>query len=141
MSVESVTCARRAGCFFRDECAGRECRLVGIDITINPPPDITVHTTTNTKEPPMIAGETILAEAQRLTTEDRNHTYGPFTVESQKIAKVWSAILGFDVPPEKVALCMIGLKCVRASHSYHRDSYVDIAGFASIGHDCAKAAS
>lgn len=126
-----MTCARRAGCFFHDECLGTTCRAIP-SITLETPP---------AKETPLIAGETILEEAARLTTEDRNHTYGPFTVESQKIAKVWSAILGVDVPAEKVALCMIGMKCVREANGYKRDNWVDIAGFASIGHDAAKAAS
>ncbi len=87
----------------------------------------------------MIAGETILQEAARLTTEDRNHTYGPFTVESQKIAKGWSEILGVTVEADKVALMMIWLKVVRLSNkTTHRDGWVDIAGFASIGHKAAQ---
>ena len=140
MSIASGTCAMRSGtCAFIDECTGRSCRAIP-DIHLDTP-HTNPHTNPHTKETRLIAGETILEEAARLTTEDRNHTYGPFTVESQKIAQVWYAILGVTVPPEKVALCMIGMKCVRASHGFTRDCFVDIAGFASIGYDCAKAAS
>ena len=40
-------------------------------------------------------------------------------------------VLGIDISPEQVALCMIQLKVARAKNGgFHRDSFVDIAGYA-----------
>lgn len=73
----------------------------------------------------------ILTEAEALINGARQEQYNhPFDNFSQT-AELWSPILGVDVTPEQVALCMIQVKISRLCHSpTHRDSQVDIAGYA-----------
>jgi len=52
---------------------------------------------------------------------------------------MWSALFGFEVSAEQVAQCMIAMKLARARHSYRRDNYVDIAGYAQVAVLCAEA--
>jgi Domain of unknown function (DUF6378) len=72
----------------------------------------------------------ILQEADRITSVDRNDDYGHPRTDFQRTAVFWSAIFGFPVTPEQVALCMIALKLSREVHKHKRDSIVDIAGYA-----------
>lgn len=75
--------------------------------------------------------KTILAEADSIVNGQRREDYGgPFESFSD-IAKGWSMVLGTEVTPEQVGLCMIQLKVARAKNGgFHRDSFVDIAGYA-----------
>ena len=77
--------------------------------------------------------ETILHEALAITdpTGQRRTDYGgPFESFSD-IAKGWSMVLGTEVTPEQVTLCMIQVKVARAKNGgFHRDSFVAIAGYA-----------
>lgn len=72
----------------------------------------------------------VLQEAQSLVDGDRRSDYGPIAPSFQRIATVWSGLLGIPIGPEQVALCMIGLKAARATQGFKRDSIVDIAGYA-----------
>ncbi len=74
----------------------------------------------------------ILEEAQKLVTGDRNESYGDADKEFRKVAAMWTAILGADVDPRSVALCMIALKLVREAHQHKRDNLVDIAGYSLL---------
>lgn len=74
--------------------------------------------------------ESILAEAERLVTGDRNGAYGHPHEDFTRTAKIWSGILGFDVSPEQIGLCMIGLKLSREVHRHKHDNLVDMAGYA-----------
>lgn len=84
---------------------------------------------TNT-EPTRVA---VLKEAASLITGDRQEDYGAPTESLNRIAHFWSALF-----PERtwtaadVALAMVALKLSRASHSYTRDSAVDLAGYAAL---------
>lgn len=61
------------------------------------------------------------------------HWGDPVTTHIQ-IAEVWSGILGRSVTPHQVALCMTGLKLVRASiNPYDPDSLDDAQGYVRIG--------
>lgn len=75
--------------------------------------------------------DTILAEADRIVNGQRREDYGgPFESFSD-IARGWAMVLGVEVTPEQVGLCMIQLKVARAKNGgFHRDSFVDIAGYA-----------
>ena len=53
--------------------------------------------------------------------KSRELTYGSFNSNMKKIAKVWSVILGSDIPSYKVALCYAAAKIVRASNNYKED--------------------
>ncbi len=72
----------------------------------------------------------VLDVANDITAGDRQADYGHPAVDFGKAAKIWSAILGCEVSPEQVALCMIGVKISRLCNAYKEDSVIDIAGYA-----------
>lgn len=74
--------------------------------------------------------ETILQEAQRIIHGQRRDDYGDVTESFQRIADLWSPIVGQAVTPAQVALCMLQLKVARYLNGKQRDSVVDIAGYA-----------
>ena len=64
--------------------------------------------------------------------ETRRQQYGPPEALFGHIAKRWSLVLGTEVTPTQVALCMIDLKVARLVHDpAHLDSIVDLAGYAA----------
>jgi len=73
--------------------------------------------------------QSILQEAEHLINgprqEDYAHPYDDFT----RIAKLWSAILGIEVPAERVPLMMVGVKISRECNKHKRDNLVDGAGY------------
>ena len=76
--------------------------------------------------------EAITTEAHRLTNRDRRDVYGHPLEDFARISKMWAGILGNEVTAEQVGLCMIAVKIGRLCHSVgHRDSLVDIAGYAN----------
>ena len=79
---------------------------------------------------PESARETILQEADRLVHGDRQGVYGHPFDDFSKTASLWSAVLGMEVTPEQVALCMIMVKISRLMQSPdHRDTQVDVGGY------------
>ncbi|AGT11932.1 phosphofructokinase [Mycobacterium phage LittleCherry] len=77
--------------------------------------------------------ETILQEAERLINGERQQQYGEATESFERIAGMWSAYVGKELTPHDVVNLMVLLKVSRAKFGYHRDSYVDIAGYAGLG--------
>ena len=74
----------------------------------------------------------ILDEAAAVL-EARGKSYGDAAAAFAAIAERWSATLGRPVTPAEVVLCMIDLKLARlAHHPEHRDSLVDIIGYAAL---------
>jgi hypothetical protein len=74
--------------------------------------------------------ETILEEADRLVSVDRQKQYGHPREDFTRIGKIWGAILQTEpVAPEKVALCMVGVKISREVNAHKRDNLVDGAGY------------
>lgn len=74
--------------------------------------------------------ENPLETALKLVGGDRQKNYGHPLTDFTKTAKIWSAVLGMDVTPRQVALCMIGVKISRLVQTPgHKDSVVDIAGY------------
>ena len=73
----------------------------------------------------------ILQEADKIVTSDRQDVYGhPFN-DFSRIAGMWAAYLGHHITPEDVALMQVMVKVSRLRHSpTHRDRIVDIAGYA-----------
>ena len=71
--------------------------------------------------------------------KSRELTYGPFSANLKKIAKVWSVILDDElsdgiplarqIPAHKVALMYAAAKIVRASNAYKEDSYDDALAY------------
>jgi hypothetical protein len=82
------------------------------------------------ENPERAAEETICQEADRLVSSDRQATYGHPYHNFSQTASLWSVILGKEVTPEQVCLCMIGMKISRECNVPKRDNLVDIAGYA-----------
>jgi len=61
--------------------------------------------------------------------KSRELIYGSFSSNMEKIAKVWSVILGSDIPAYKVPLCYAAAKIIRASNNYKEDSYDDALSY------------
>jgi hypothetical protein len=89
--------------------------------------------------------ETVLHEAERIIYGDREQTYGHPSKNLETIAKMWNAYLFQDInePAEgalnakDVAAMMILLKVARlANNQGHRDSVVDICGYAALIERC-----
>lgn len=76
--------------------------------------------------------KTILQIAQDLIYGDRQQQYGSATKNFSDMAKMWSVIIGTEVSPEQVVLCMASLKICRYNHSKTIDSAVDLCGYAGI---------
>ena len=73
------------------------------------------------------------ADAVGAVLAERGQVYGDATVSHGRIAQVWSGILGTEVSAHQVALCMVGLKLVRADGAPgHEDSYLDGKGYLTI---------
>lgn len=74
--------------------------------------------------------ESILAEADRLVNGERANTYDG---TSHIVAALWSAYLGRELTVLDYAALMILAKVARTQGKLHRDSWVDIAGYAEVG--------
>lgn len=72
--------------------------------------------------------------------ESRGTDYGNVLDNHIRIASIWSVILEHPVKPEQVALCMAGTKIARLIQTpTHLDSWLDLAGYASVGSECVQA--
>lgn len=72
--------------------------------------------------------------AKSLVYGDRGEAYGHPALDYARVAQIWSGILGHEVTPVQAIQCMIGIKLSRLSNTPdHRDSWVDIAGYAECG--------
>lgn len=86
--------------------------------------------------------EDVCDVAKRLTSYDRQVDYGSPIEDFTKQAKMWGAILGVNVTPQQIAMCMIAVKLSRLTNSpRHRDSVVDIVGYARCLDLCNQATS
>lgn len=75
----------------------------------------------------------IIEEALRLINGDRADTYGPPEKNFQRIAELWSPILGREISAVEVGLCLIQLKVARSVTSpQHRDNFVDLVGYSAL---------
>ena len=75
-----------------------------------------------------------LDTAEGLINGPRAKEYGPAKFNHERIATIWSVVLGRCVTPEQVVACMIGLKLARLAEDMSKDdSWVDIIGYAALG--------
>lgn len=82
--------------------------------------------------------ESVLKLANDAVNGERQENYGDQLTNFTNIADIWSVILrgklkeGEFVSPQEVALCQVGVKIARLQKTggLHRDSIVDIAGYA-----------
>lgn len=76
--------------------------------------------------------------AAEIVLKDRNRQYGEPEDNFGKIAGMWGVYLGRPVSPCDVACLLSLLKIVRAkSNPHNRDSWIDLAGYAACGAECA----
>lgn len=98
------------------------------------------ETTTVSETVELSERERIALAGIEVVAGPRQEIYGDPVEAHQEIADIATVILGRKLLPgarieaHEVALLQIGLKIVRAKNSptYHKDSFVDIVGYASI---------
>jgi hypothetical protein len=91
----------------------------------------------HTPEGQQLSNETVCQEADRIVSSDRGNDYGHPFDDFSKTGKIWGAVLNdwkkspdlADVPPELVALCMVGVKISRQTNRHKRDNLVDGCGY------------
>lgn len=105
-----------------------------LEMLENPPvPSVALHRLRLLRQGP---GDTILAEAVRITDGSRQGDYGHPQDDFARTAKMWSGILkhklrdGTEIEAGDIPLCMIAVKLARQAHRHKRDNLVDIAGYA-----------
>ena len=77
---------------------------------------------------------TELLENATVALSDRGSAYGDASDNFQRIADMWSVILGRRVTMKQVALCMSAVKMARLIETPdHADSWIDLAGYAALG--------
>ena len=70
-------------------------------------------------------------EAKRIVHGDRGGNYGHPWDDFSRSAAMWTPILGVEVTPEQVAMCLVAVKLSRLVETPgHHDSVVDVAGYA-----------
>lgn len=75
-----------------------------------------------------------LTEVDGIINGERSSSYGDPAVGFDKTARAFSAITGHHLMPVDVVVFNILQKLERLSHSpNHRDSWLDIAGYAALG--------
>lgn len=72
--------------------------------------------------------------AREIVYGDRQALYGDPLPSARRTAKMWSAVLGIEVTPQQVILCMIAMKISREIGGHNHDHIVDIAGYAENLH-------
>lgn len=78
-----------------------------------------------------------ILEHARDTVTDRGANYGEASDNFDRIARLWSVLLGIDVQAHQVSAMMIAVKLARLYNDpAHRDSMIDIAGYAALWSEC-----
>lgn len=95
--------------------------------------------------PPHTVRRAVLEAATQIVEGERNAAYGTPEDSFRLIAALWDVYLETcpeGLRPHDVAMMMALLKIARVASSpdgVHRDSYVDLAGYAACGAECAEA--
>jgi hypothetical protein len=72
---------------------------------------------------------TIATDAIHVVNGPRQRDYAHPRINFQRIADLWSPVLGIEVTPEPVGLCMIQVKVAREINRHTRDNLVDLIGY------------
>lgn len=90
----------------------------------------------------------LLDKAKQCVNGDRDHDYGGPERSFDCIAKMWAAYLAYSkqveisIAPADVAAMMAMLKLARIAKSPEKDdSWIDLAGYAACGAECADQCS
>ena len=80
----------------------------------------------------------LLDDAARIVSGARETTYGGPEKSFTTIAALWSAYAGLQLAPHDVAAmqALVKLARIKGSRGEHRDSWVDLAGYAACGAEC-----
>lgn len=82
--------------------------------------------------------EVCLDAAKDIITKDRNDQYGEPEDSFSLIGRLWTDYTGVGIGPADVAAMMILMKVARIKgFDKKEDSWVDIAGYAACGVECA----
>jgi hypothetical protein len=73
-----------------------------------------------------------LDEAKNLVIGERNQAHGDPLENHQRIAGIWSVILGVEISAYQASLMMVGLKLARASYAPMNDTFIDMCGYAAL---------
>jgi hypothetical protein len=74
------------------------------------------------------------------TVTDRGANYGTPAENFERIAVLWTALLGHEVSAAQVAMMMAAVKMARlCADEKHMDSWIDIAGYAACGAEIVSA--
>ena len=73
-----------------------------------------------------------LDEANNLINGARNKAHGDPLENHQRIAGIWSVILGVEISAYQASLMMVGLKLARASYAPIDDTFIDMCGYAAL---------
>ena len=81
----------------------------------------------------------LLEEAANIVEGQRKEDYGETYKSFERISNLWSAYLSCPISPSDVAAMMFMLKISRAKQTpTHKDSWVDMAGYAACGYEVAQ---
>jgi hypothetical protein len=75
------------------------------------------------------SSNSILAEAEHLTTRDRNESYGHPAHDYGRVSAAFNALTGHDISTEEAILFMVCVKMAREAFKPKRDNRVDAAGY------------
>lgn len=73
----------------------------------------------------------LLTEA-RETVAERGRIYGHVRVNAEVWARIAAEATGLDLQPEHYPVVMVAAKLARLRPGWHRDSWLDIAGYAQV---------
>ena len=94
--------------------------------------------TLNLKASTTIEGEglkttkNILEEANSITSGERQKMYGKPEDNFKHIAEIATAVFGYEITPEQIAMVHICTKLSREMNAHKRDNLVDLAGYAWV---------
>jgi hypothetical protein len=97
---------------------------------------IPTHKSRNSDAIPV--AETVLDEAARITSTDRQAIYGPPEENHKRTAELWSAYLGATITARQVCWLNVLQKASRDVHSPHRDALVDSCGYLRNAERCGE---
>ena len=71
-------------------------------------------------------------EARVLMAGDRWEAYGDPKVQFDRLATFWSGVMGTEVTPRQVCLCLMLMKVSREIHSPRLDNRVDLVAYTEM---------
>jgi hypothetical protein len=75
------------------------------------------------------SSNSILSEAEHLTTQDRNDSYGHPSHGYGRVSAAFNSLTGHDISTEEAILFMVCVKLAREAYKPKRDNRVDAAGY------------